>query len=287
MRLNGIGTTLLGVSDMDENGVAIATMWFTFLFLPIIPLARYQVQFLPHAGSGASFDILRQDKLVFKEVLKTYLSGWILAPALILGPIILAVRQNWEKLELPEGWYTPYVIFAIAWFIVMFLVVFTRLENRCRPKKSMNIRRILERPDQTAAEEGRATALEGAPSEEVKLPEAVENPADESAADGVQATARKPGSSLGGILFVAVLVGSVALTLYWVIAQTGPALWLIRLQDRWFGAYYPFYTFLIVWVVMVVLFALAAGLVSSVVEKAQAMARDHSGESHESGRNRA
>ena len=271
MRLNGIGTTLLGVSDMDENGVAIATVWFTFLFFPIIPLARYQVQFLPQKGSGASFDILRQDKLVFKEVLKTYLSGWILAPALILGPIILAVRQNWEKLELPEGWYTPYVIFAIAWFIVMFLIVFTRLENRCRPKKSMNIRRILEQPDEAATEERRVTALEEAPLEEVKLTEAVENPADETVADGEQATAQKPGSPLGGILFVAVLVGSVALTLYWVIAQTGPALWLIRLQDRWFGVYYPFYTFLIVWVVMVVLFALAAGLVSSVVEKAQAM----------------
>ncbi len=153
MRLNGIGTTLLGVSKMDENGVAIATLWFTFLFLPIIPLARYQVQFLPHTGSGVSFDILRPDKLVFKEVLRTYLSGWILAPALILGPIILAVRQNWEKLELPEGWYTPYVIFAIAWFIVMFLIVFTRLENRCRPKKSMNIRRVLEQPDEAAGED--------------------------------------------------------------------------------------------------------------------------------------
>ncbi len=123
MRINGIGTTLLGVSDMDQEGVATATFWFTFVFLPLIPLRRYRVQFLPAQGAGYSYQVISEEKHSISEILKTYLLGWIVAPVLIFGPLFFAIRENWETFQLPESWYTPYVIFSIIWFIVVFSII--------------------------------------------------------------------------------------------------------------------------------------------------------------------
>jgi hypothetical protein len=237
MRINGIGTTFLGVSDMDKNDVATATLWFTFLFFPVIPLRRYRVQFLPSTGSGYAYQILGEEAHSLPEILKTYISGWLLAPLLIFGPMVLAIRENWEALKLPESVYTPYIFFSIAWFVVTFLVVTTRLENRCKPPKA-----------KTKAEEPAPTAIAS-----VEEPQESTDP-------------QKPASPWGGIAFVLVLVGSVAGALYMVIAQVGPAAWLIEIQERWFGGYYMMYTFLIVWVVLVLGLALIAGLIGSAVE---------------------
>lgn len=234
MRINGIGTTLLGVSDMDENGVAIAMLWFTFLFFPIIPLRRYRVQFLPSQGSGYAYQILSQEVHCLPEILKTYISGLLLAPLLIFGPMVLAIRENWEALNLPESIYTPYVFFSIAWFVITFLILHTRLENRCKPPKS---KISAEEPGQAAIED----LQEGAPPQ-------------------------KPASPWGGIAFIVVLVGSVAGAVYMVIAQVGLAAWLIELQDRWFGGYYVMYTFLIVWVMLIIAAAIVVGLISTVVD---------------------
>lgn len=233
MRLNGIGITLLGVSDMDQDGVATATLWFTFLFLPLIPLHRYRVQFLPSQGAGYSFQILSQENHSLSEILKTYLLGWIVAPVLIFGPLFFAIRQNWEPLHLPEAWYTPYVIFSIIWFIVVFGIIYFRLENRCRLPKS------------------RAAA------EPPTIP--VEEPPEAAPAPETQ------GKPWGGIVFILVLVGSIVAALYMVIAQIGPAAWLIGLQLRWFGGYYVLYTFLFVWVLLLIIAAIIGGLISSII----------------------
>jgi hypothetical protein len=235
MRINGIGTTFLGVSELDSDGVAIATLWFTFLFLPAIPLKRYRVQFLPHQGSGYAYQVIRPEGHKLADILKTYLSGWVLAPALIFGPMILAIRENWDIFNLPEPWYTPYILFSIAWFITTFMVIHTRLENRCRPPKS---KAAIEEPPQ---------------------------PAIEAAPEGTAAP-EKQGIPWGGIAFVAVLVGSVAGALYMVIAQVGLASWLIELQERWFGGYYVMYTFLIVWVVLIIAAAIVVGLIGAAVD---------------------
>ncbi len=232
MRINGIGTTLLGVSDMDQDGIATATLWFTFLFLPIIPLRRYRVQFLPSQGAGYSYQILSLEKRSIPEILKTYLLGWIGAPVLIFGPLFFAIRENWEVLQLPEAWYTPYVIFSIIWFITVFGIIYVRLENRCRPPKA-------------AAAEPPTTTVEE-PQEVTTAPE----------------TQGKP---WGGTAFVLVLVGSVVAALYMVIAEVGPAAWLIGIQLRWFGGYYVLYTFLFVWVLLLIIAAIIAGLMSSAI----------------------
>ncbi|MEO1174214.1 MAG: hypothetical protein AAFX94_19515, partial [Myxococcota bacterium] len=50
--VNGIGTTLY-TSDGAPDGTKIGTLWFTFIFLPVVPLSQYLVY--PHGGGQYSF----------------------------------------------------------------------------------------------------------------------------------------------------------------------------------------------------------------------------------------
>jgi len=46
-RLNGIGTTLIGFMDECPKCKSILkTYWFTFLFIPLIPLAKYRLKYV-------------------------------------------------------------------------------------------------------------------------------------------------------------------------------------------------------------------------------------------------
>jgi hypothetical protein len=45
--LNGIGTSLYGKRDIEPDGSYVATKWFIFLLLPIIPISSYRI--LPNA----------------------------------------------------------------------------------------------------------------------------------------------------------------------------------------------------------------------------------------------
>lgn len=138
MRINGIGTTFLGVSKQDENGIATATNWFTFIYLPIFPSIRVRVRFLPHQGSGFSFELLSYEKLVFKEILKTYLFGWILFPLMIFAPAVLTIKQVWIQIGLPEMIHIPFGIAAFIWVFVSIWKLLDRQDEKCRPQKYKN-----------------------------------------------------------------------------------------------------------------------------------------------------
>ena len=131
--INGIGTTLLGVSDQDEEHVATATSWFTILYLPIIPLKRLRVRFLPHKGSGYRYQILQQEPLHWGEIGKTYLAGWLLIPLLIFWPLPIAFAEVWAKLGFPQALYIPYMVFAILWAIVAIWRLAGWQDKRLRP----------------------------------------------------------------------------------------------------------------------------------------------------------
>ena len=136
MRLGGIGTTLLGVRPSTGEGESTATEWFTFIYLPLIPLARYRLHFLPHKGSGFSYEILERVPLRGREVIITYLNGWILTPFLLFAPLVLAVREVWTGLGLPESWYIPFMVFAILWLIVALWILLDRHEAKYKPPKT-------------------------------------------------------------------------------------------------------------------------------------------------------
>lgn len=133
MRINGIGVTLLGVGPMDPDGVAPATMWFTFLYLPLVPLTRYRVRFLPHKGSGFSYQVLSHEPLNWREVLKTYFVGWVLTPLILFGPLAIGVEEVWSGIGLPASLHLVYIAMCIAWLIVAVWRLADRQEAMCRP----------------------------------------------------------------------------------------------------------------------------------------------------------
>jgi len=119
MRLNGIGTTFLGISPMDETGVATATKWFTLIYVPIVPLSRHRVRFLPHKGSGFAYQELERLPLNGREIALTYLMGWVVFPLLILLPLVPAISEIWQAIGLPSVLQIPYILVAIIWIIVL------------------------------------------------------------------------------------------------------------------------------------------------------------------------
>jgi hypothetical protein len=135
MRINGIGATLLGISKPDEYGESTATRWFTFAFLPIFPIRRIRVKFLPHKGSGFSYQRVRREKLVLAEVLKTYLFGWVLIPVFAAGPSFLGFSGIWTALALPMSFQIPYLVVSIVWAGIVIWKTADRHEERCRPSK--------------------------------------------------------------------------------------------------------------------------------------------------------
>lgn len=135
MRINGIGITFLGISKQDENGIATATAWFTFVYLPIFPISRSKVRFLPHRGNGFSYELISKEKLVLKEILKTYLFGWILYPIIIAFPAIFAFKEVWQFLGLPQSIHIAYIIFTIIWAIVCIWKLMDLQDEKCRPQK--------------------------------------------------------------------------------------------------------------------------------------------------------
>ncbi|HEV2399498.1 MAG TPA: hypothetical protein VGS27_21320 [Candidatus Sulfotelmatobacter sp.] len=57
--VNGIGTRFYGKRDRDPDGSYVTTMWFTFLYLPILPLGSFRV--LP-VGEATNFIIKRSQQ---------------------------------------------------------------------------------------------------------------------------------------------------------------------------------------------------------------------------------
>jgi len=116
--INGTGTRYNGYKMTSKPGQATATLWFTFLFIPLIPLSRHIIQPLARQGTSFTFHILAKEKLVLSEVLQTYFYGWILMPLLILWPLPFAVREVQVALHVPEKLQWIPMAFSIIWLIV-------------------------------------------------------------------------------------------------------------------------------------------------------------------------
>lgn len=104
---NGIGTRLLGWKH-HEDGTATATVWFTFLFLPLLPLSRYALlspgaeDFEPAVSVGQAAQGLGQSMTLANcyrfierlplsggEVFGTYLFAYVWLPLMIFAPLAL------------------------------------------------------------------------------------------------------------------------------------------------------------------------------------------------------
>jgi hypothetical protein len=91
--INGIGTTVYGKSDFNQaDNSYIATKYFTFFFLPIIPIASYRVKEkgLVKKFLGTSVKLeMTEIPLELSQVIKTYFLTWGILIILILIYILL------------------------------------------------------------------------------------------------------------------------------------------------------------------------------------------------------
>lgn len=97
-RGNGFGTTLLGfrrTGGHSDPNVGSATKWFTLFFLPFIPLGRLHIRIAKsQKGSGISFHELGRSALHWGEIALTYLTGWIVWPAIFLFPFVTGIGDD-------------------------------------------------------------------------------------------------------------------------------------------------------------------------------------------------
>lgn len=99
---NAIGTMLLHNSRADESGGFFATCWF-MVILPVVPLSRYYVRQAGYSDESGLFsvrtttnyEIVGRSRVRWTEAVRTYLAWWIVMPAALVGPNVVAA-VGWE-----------------------------------------------------------------------------------------------------------------------------------------------------------------------------------------------
>ena len=75
--LNGIGTKFLGACEHHADGSHIATRWFTFVYLPVIPLSSARIFGIePESALSATYHYAKLP-MHWPQVMRTY--GFIAA----------------------------------------------------------------------------------------------------------------------------------------------------------------------------------------------------------------
>lgn len=131
--INGTGTTFLGVSAPEEDGVSFATLWLTFFYLPVFPLRRQRVIFLEHKGSGFSFAHLGDVPLDWASVVRTYAYCWLLIPLLAATPAVPVFAGLGKILDVSTTVGRIYGGALVIYEIALLVMVVRRHERYLRP----------------------------------------------------------------------------------------------------------------------------------------------------------
>ncbi|HWS88359.1 MAG TPA: hypothetical protein VN282_15415 [Pyrinomonadaceae bacterium] len=146
---NGIGTRLLGWKHR-EDGTATATVWFTFLFLPLLPLSRYALlspgaeDFEPAVSLGQAAQGLGQSMtlttdyrfierlpLSGEEVFGTYLHAYVWLPLKIFAPlaVLIAVMKLFYDRDSSNTAAVIFMLLLCAWLGYALFVLATQLRR--------------------------------------------------------------------------------------------------------------------------------------------------------------
>jgi hypothetical protein len=136
VRLNGIGLTHLGIEPRGPNGDAWATVWFTFFYLPVFPLRRERIRFLPRRGSGYAFRVIERGPFDLASIARSYAFSWLFMPLVVGLPLAALTREAWRALGLPEALYLyafgAWVVWACGWIWGLL----SWRERCCRPAEA-------------------------------------------------------------------------------------------------------------------------------------------------------
>jgi hypothetical protein len=115
----------MGISPLDREGKAYATLWFTFIYVPLTPLKRLLVRF---EAADPKFVKFRTDKfytlgetpLYWDEVISTYLTALIVG-----GPVIaMAAAQaffNYPISAIPNNLFVPGFLWTVSWIVIKYI----------------------------------------------------------------------------------------------------------------------------------------------------------------------
>jgi hypothetical protein len=148
---NGIGTGLLGWRHQDD-GLSTATLWFTVVYLPVIPLRRFRVRNLTDfdaersptwfevvaaLGGGVSWtdpvDTLERLPLSWREIAGTYLRCYALIPLLCLWPVavvrFLTGRFEAHSVVHAQGVQVAFALLCLANMVLVLLFAVRRMRG--------------------------------------------------------------------------------------------------------------------------------------------------------------
>jgi hypothetical protein len=144
--LNGIGLRFLAITPIDEQECCYVTQWVTVLYFPIIPIRRLYIQrFFTHS-TDFEYVIIRKDALQWKEILLTYIFGYLIFPFIVIAPVVLAIREVAESIGVQTEYmqdgkmhstfiYNAMVTAAIVWLGASVLAISYWDNHRGLPKK--------------------------------------------------------------------------------------------------------------------------------------------------------
>lgn len=104
--------TYHGIQAGRQADCRVATLWFVFLLLPVLPLRRFRFRL-----QGQQWLREKRLRLDPRSIIKTYLWGSLAAPLAFFGPLILCVREIYEQLGGPPSLHIPIILVAIAWLV--------------------------------------------------------------------------------------------------------------------------------------------------------------------------
>ncbi len=71
--INGIGSTVYGKSDFHDDGSYVTTEWFTFFFVPILPICSYRVIRTRATIINSEYQILEKFPPRTSHIVKAYI----------------------------------------------------------------------------------------------------------------------------------------------------------------------------------------------------------------------
>lgn len=133
MTINGIGTRLLNCSPSVSEAFWEGYIWFTFLYAPVFPLRKVRFYWVLQ---DQNFEFQEIEKLPMngREIVWSYIKGWILFPVLLFWPIPFLVTEVYHgMLHLPDGLYNWLFGFGIIYLIVVIWILADRYEAQGLP----------------------------------------------------------------------------------------------------------------------------------------------------------
>ncbi|MFT4602761.1 MAG: hypothetical protein ACI857_002948 [Arenicella sp.] len=150
MTFNGIGFRYLNASELDVQGCYTSDKWFTFLYLPIIPLKRMKMKRAITKSNNSQLEYIEESKIDGLSIFKSFVWGWIIYPVIILWPMPFMVIELYQSLGFPENLHSLFFASVIIYMLIMVWILADRYEEQGLPKNYKQVLKDQKKANQVA-----------------------------------------------------------------------------------------------------------------------------------------